>query len=187
MAQLHGTYILAENQQGLILVDIHAAHERITYEKLKTAFANEGIISQPLLIPITITLNKKETKYAEQYQDVFQQLGFEIAGLSPESIIIRQVTNLLKEADIEQLIRDVLADLIENNRSNRIQEYVNEILATMACHGSVRANRRLTIPEMDALLRDIEKTERSGQCGHGRPTWMLLSLDELNKMFLRTK
>ncbi len=187
MAQLHVTYILAENQNGLILVDAHAAHERITYERLKTAFANEGIVSQPLLIPITVILNKKETKYAEQYQDIFKQLGIEIANLSPETIIIRQVPNLLRESDIEQLVRDVLADLIENNRSNRIQEYLNEILVTMACHGSVRANRRLTIPEMDALLRDIEKTERSGQCGHGRPTWLQVTLDELNKMFLRGK
>ena len=185
IAQIHGTYILAENQDGLILVDAHAAHERITYERLKTAFAQQGIVAQPLLMPITINLSEKETKYVQQYQDVFKKLGIEIASLSPETIIIRQIPNLLKEANVEQLIRDVLSDLIENDRSNSIQEYLNEILATMACHGSVRANRRLSIFEMDALLRDIEKTERSGQCGHGRPTWVQVTKDELDKMFRR--
>jgi DNA mismatch repair protein MutL len=185
IAQIHGTYILAENQNGLVLVDIHAAHERITYEQLKTAFAEGNIISQPLLIPMTIALSAKEAKYAEQYQDIFSQLGMEIANLNSETIIIRQVPNLLKDTNIEQLIRDVLADLIENNRSIRIQEYINEILATMACHGSVRANRQLSILEMNALLRKIENTERSRQCGHGRPTWIQLSINELNKMFQR--
>jgi DNA mismatch repair protein MutL len=185
LAQIHGTYILAENQHGLILVDAHAAHERITYEQLKNAFAKEGIVAQPLLMPITINLSQKETKYAQQYQDVFKKLGIEIDSLSLETIIIRQIPNLLKDANVEQLIRDVLSDLIENDRSTTVQEYLNEILATMACHGSVRANRRLSIFEMDALLRDIEKTERSGQCGHGRPTWVQLTKDELDKMFRR--
>ena len=187
IAQIHGTYILAENQNGLVLVDIHAAHERITYEQLKNAFNNKAITSQPLLIPITIALSKKEAKYAEQYQDIFNQLGMEIANLNSETIIVRQIPNLLKNANIEQLVRDVLADLIENNHSTRIQEYINEILTTMACHGSVRANQQLSILEMNTLLREIENTERSGQCGHGRPTWVQLSINELNKMFRRSK
>ncbi|KPJ67668.1 MAG: DNA mismatch repair protein [Coxiella sp. DG_40] len=185
IAQIHCIYILAENQNGLVLVDIHAAHERIIYEQLKTIFAKGNIVSQPLLIPITVALSKKEATYAERYQDIFNQLGMEIANLNSETIIVRQIPNLLKDANVEQLVRDVLADLIENNRSTRIQEYINEILTTMACHGSVRANRQLSVSEMNALLREIESTERSGQCGHGRPTWVQLSIDQLNKMFHR--
>ncbi|MCK4608330.1 MAG: DNA mismatch repair endonuclease MutL [Gammaproteobacteria bacterium] len=185
IAQIHGTYILAENKTGLIMVDMHAAHERITYERLKTAYAKKGIIAQPLLIPFSIELNTKEVQYAEQYQQVFNELGVAIDTLGPTTIVVRQIPNLLKDANVEQLIRDLLSDLIENSRSNLVEEYINEILSTMACHGSVRSNRQLTIPEMNTLLREMEQTERSGQCAHGRPTWVQLTLHELNTMFLR--
>ncbi len=185
IAQIHGVYILAQNKNGLILVDMHAAHERITYEKLKLAHVKEGIKSQPLLVPINVTLNSNEIKSAEKYQEVFAQLGIELEFLSVDTVVIRSVPYLLKDGDVEQLIRDVIADLITHERSTRVQEYINEILTTMACHGSVRANRKLVLPEMDALLRELEQTERGGQCGHGRPTWVELTLDDLDKLFLR--
>ena len=186
VAQLHGIYILAQNEHGLILVDMHAAHERITYENLKKAREAEGIKSQPLLVPLTISLSESETQCAEQYAPMLQQLGIEVAALSDESVIVRQVPYLLREADVEQLIRDVVADFMANECSSKVEEDINKILVTMACHGSVRANRHLNITEMNSLLRDIESTENSGQCGHGRPTWAQLTLAELDKMFART-
>lgn len=185
IAELHGTYILAQNRDGLVLVDIHAAHERITYERLKTAFAGEGIKAQTLLMPVTFTVSETEAKYSADYWDIFQQLGIEIENLGNETIIVRALPYLLRKADAEQLVRDILADLLENKRSTRVQEYINEILAAMACHNSMRAGQQLSLTEMAALLRDIEKIERGGQCGHGRPTWIQLSIKELNKMFLR--
>lgn len=185
IAQLKGIYILAENAQGLIVVDMHAAHERITYERMKEAFANGNIQTQPLLVPESIAVSQKEADCAEQFADIFQRLGFELQRAGPETLLIRQLPVLLQRAKVEQLVRDVLADLIEHGSSERIQHHMNEILGTMACHGSVRANRRLTIPEMNALLRDMEITERSGQCNHGRPTWLLQSLDQLDKLFMR--
>ncbi|MDY0250122.1 MAG: DNA mismatch repair endonuclease MutL [Pseudomonas sp.] len=185
IAQLKGIYILAENQQGLILVDMHAAHERVMYERLKLAMANEGLRGQPLLVPETLALSEREVDCAEQYAQWFTQLGFELQGLGPESLAIRQIPALLKQADAAELVRDVLADLMEYGTSDRIQAHTNELLATMSCHGAVRANRRLTLIEMNALLRDMEVTERSGQCNHGRPTWTQLSMDELDKLFLR--
>ncbi len=185
IAQLKGIYILAENARGLVLVDMHAAHERITYERMKTARAGEGILAQPLLVPESIAISQREADCAEQYVDVFNSLGMGLERAGPESLLVRQLPTILQNSDVEQLVRDVLADLIEHGSSDRIQSHINEILATMACHGSIRANRRMTIPEMNALLRDMEVTERSGQCNHGRPTWTQLSLAELDKLFLR--
>ena len=185
MAQLHGIYILAENAEGLVVVDMHAAHERITYEHLKISMADDNIRSQPLLVPSPLAVSQKEGDCAEEFADTFKQLGFELSRLAPEKLTIRAVPSLLKDANIEQLVRDVLSDLIEHGSSARIQQEMNEVLSTMACHGSVRANHRLTIPEMNALLRDMERTERSGQCNHGRPTWTQLSIDQLDKLFMR--
>lgn len=185
VAQLHGIYILAQNEQGLILVDMHAAHERITYERLKQAHSVEGIKSQPLLVPLTVSLSEAEVECAEEFAPMLQQVGIEVAALSAESVIVRQVPYLLREADVEQLIRDVVADFKSNEFSSKVEEDINKILVTMACHGSVRANRHLNITEMNSLLRDIESTENSGQCGHGRPTWVQLTLPELDKMFAR--
>lgn len=185
VAQIHGIFILAENAQGLIVVDMHAAHERITYEYLKRSMAEESIRSQPLLVPLAISVSKKEADCADNNPDTFQKLGFALSRLSPEKITVRAVPSLLKTADIESLVRDVLSDLLTHGNSERIQQAMNEILSTMACHGSVRANHRLTIPEMNSLLRDMERTERSGQCNHGRPTWTQMSLKELDKLFMR--
>lgn len=185
LAQLKGIYILAENAHGLVLVDMHAAHERITYERLKVAMASEGLRGQPLLVPESIAVSEREADCAEEHSSWFQRLGFELQRLGPESLAIRQIPALLKQAEATQLVRDVIADLLEYGTSDRIQAHLNELLGTMACHGAVRANRRLTLPEMNALLRDMEITERSGQCNHGRPTWTQLGLDELDKLFLR--
>jgi DNA mismatch repair protein MutL len=185
IAQLKGIYILAENAQGLILVDTHAAHERITYERMKAARDRDGLQSQPLLVPESIAVAEKEADFVEQNSEIFNSLGFVIERAATESIVIRQVPVLLNRANVEQLIRDVLADVMSYGQTDRIMAAINEVLATMACHGSVRANRQLSIAEMNALLRDMEATERSGQCNHGRPTWTQLSLDELDKLFLR--
>lgn len=185
LAQLQGIFILAENTQGLVLVDMHAAHERITYERLKSAMDNEGVRAQPLLVPLTLSVSEREATLAEDKADWFRELGFEVDRLGPESLTVRQVPSLLSGGDVEALMRDVLSDLLAFGSTRRLQEEQNAILGTMACHGSVRANRRLTVPEMNALLRDMERTERSGQCNHGRPTWVQLSLDELDKLFMR--
>ena len=185
VAQLKGIYILAENEQGMIVVDIHAAHERITYEKMKTDFDNEGLISQPLLVPESLSVSQREADAVEQNPEVFSRLGFTVERAAMENIVVREIPALLRGTQVEALLRDVISDILEHGTSARIREQINEILSTMACHGSVRANRKLTIPEMDALLRDMEATERSGQCNHGRPTYFQLSLDELDKLFLR--
>ncbi len=185
LAQLKGIYILAENQQGMVLVDMHAAHERITYERMKNAREGEGIRSQPLLVPMNLAVSEREADCAEQHGDVFAELGMRIERAAAESIIVRELPTILADTSVEQLVRDVLSDLLEFGSTDRIQAHINEILSTMACHGSVRANRRLTVPEMNGLLRDMEATERSGQCNHGRPTWVQVSLAELDKWFLR--
>ena len=185
LAQLKGIYILAENAAGLVLVDMHAAHERITYERLKTARASEGIRSQPLLVPRAVAVSQREVQVAAEHVELFAGLGLVVEEAGEESLVIRQIPVSLRDSDVEQLLRDVLADLIEFGSSDRIESHLDEILSTMACHGSVRANRRLTIPEMNALLRDMEETERSGQCNHGRPTWTQLGIEELDKLFLR--
>ncbi|MCX4027600.1 DNA mismatch repair endonuclease MutL [Endozoicomonas sp. SM1973] len=185
LAQLKGIYILAENQHGLVLVDMHAAHERITYERMKQSYQAEGIKCQPVLVPESVAVSQREADCAEEFQTLFTSLGFELLRMGPETIVVKAIPSLLKQAHISQLVRDVLSDLIEHGTSDRIQAHINEILATIACHGSVRANRKLTHPEMNALLRDMERTERSGQCNHGRPTWTQLSVAELDKLFLR--
>lgn len=185
LAQLHGIYILAQNREGLVLVDMHAAHERITYERLKSSWDEAKIRSQPLLVPHSMAISSREADFAEEHADLFQRLGFVLQRVGPESLLIRELPILLRNANVEQLVRDVLADLVAMGSSDRIDNVLNELLATMACHGSVRANRKLTLPEMNALLRDMEITERSGQCNHGRPTWVPLPLAELDKLFLR--
>ncbi len=185
LAQLQGVYILAENAAGLVLVDMHAAHERITYERLKAARAAEGIRSQPLLVPQAVAVSQREVEVATENAAVFERLGLTVSVGGEESLLIREIPVSLRDSDVEQLLRDVLSDLIEYGSTDRIEAHIDEILSTMACHGSVRANRRLTVPEMNALLRDMEETERAGQCNHGRPTWTQLSLDELDKLFMR--
>jgi DNA mismatch repair protein MutL len=185
LAQLHGVYILAQNSEGLVIVDMHAAHERITYERLKTAMDGEGIRTQPLLVPVTINVSAREADLAESSMHVFEELGFTLDRMGPETLVLRQVPGLLRNADGMSLIRDVLSDLAAFGDSQRLREEMNAVLSTMACHGSVRANRQLTIAEMNALLRDMEMTERSGQCNHGRPTWRQLSMSELDKLFMR--
>ena len=185
IAQLKGIYILAENEQGMIVVDMHAAHERITYEQMKIDFDKEGLISQPLLVPESLSVSQREADAVEQNPEVFKRLGFLVERAAAENIVVREIPALLRGTQVESLLRDVISDVLEHGTSERIRHQINETLSTMACHGSVRANRKLSIPEMNALLRDMEATERSGQCNHGRPTYFQLSLDELDKLFLR--
>lgn len=185
IAHIHNIYILAETTKGVILVDTHAAHERVTYERLKRQYQEGFVPSQPLLLPIKITVSAAEADLAEQEYEYFSSLGFELNRSGPETIILRSTPALLGNVDKELLIRDVLADINEHGMSQRIQEQSNRLLATIACHGSVRAHRRLSVDEMNALLRDMEQTERIGQCNHGRPTWIELSTQELDKFFLR--
>ncbi|MHB8678987.1 MAG: DNA mismatch repair endonuclease MutL [Rudaea sp.] len=185
LAQLAGVYVLAENAHGLVLVDMHAAHERITYERLKSARVCDGIRSQLLLVPLSLAVSQREAACAEEHAQQLTDLGFDIVRNGPQSVAVRRYPGLLDGADVEGLVRDVLADLAAHGSSRRLEETQNEILATMACHGSIRANRRLTLPEMNALLREMETTERSGQCNHGRPTWVQLPMAELDRMFLR--
>jgi len=185
VAQLHGIYILSQNAHGLVVVDMHAAHERITYERLKIAVDNQNVQSQPLLVPITLSVSEGEADAAEQFAEEFARFGVVLQRAAPESIMIRQIPVILQQAEVERLVTDMLADLMQHGSSDRIQAHRNEILGTMACHGSVRANRKLTLPEMNGLLRDMEDTERSGQCNHGRPTWTQMSMSDLDKLFLR--
>ncbi|MFQ6334160.1 DNA mismatch repair endonuclease MutL [Methylophilus sp. 3sh_L] len=187
LGQLHGIYILAQNAEGMIVVDMHAAHERIMYERLKNALSEQAIATQPLLIPISFYAEKVEVATLQSLQgsDTLQQLGFDLATLSPTTIAIRAIPTMLQDADAVALARAVLRDLHEYGASRVLLERQNEVLGTMACHAAVRANRQLTITEMNALLRDMEATERSGQCNHGRPTWFQVSLADLDKMFMR--
>jgi len=185
LAQLHGIYILAQNALGLIVVDMHAAHERITYEHLKHAVGNEDIKVQPMLVPVAVAVSEAEADYAEAQQAALHALGMSVDRMGPETLSIRQIPAILNKQDAEQILRDVLSDLMEHGSSQRIETVRDELLATMACHGSVRANRQLSHAEMNALLRDMERTERSGQCNHGRPTWVQLTVNELDKLFLR--
>ena len=185
IAHLHGIYILAQNKEGLIIIDMHAAHERIIYERMKVACKNEKLKMQPLLVPLSIAVSQSEADCAVAQKKELLGLGIELDKLTDEAIVVRQVPSILKDSDVEQMVRDVLSDVLEYGSSDRIQAHQEELLSTMACHGSVRANRHLTIPEMNSLLRDMEATERSGQCNHGRPTWVCQSLAELDKLFLR--
>ena len=185
LAQLHGVFILAENDAGLVLVDMHAAHERITYEQLKAAQGDGGIRSQPLLVPVSVPLSESEASASESLAEPLRALGFEVLRSGPQSVSVRAVPSLLADADARQLFLDVLSEFREFGASRRLQEAQNELLSTMACHGSVRANRRLSLPEMNALLRAMEATERSGQCNHGRPTWVQLDKSELDRLFMR--
>ncbi len=185
VAQLAGIYILAENAAGLVLVDMHAAHERVTYEKLKRGYDGRELVRQPLLVPVVVAVSESEAGLAEQSASVLEKLGLVVDRSGPASLTVREVPALLKNADVESLLRDVLADLSESGRSNRIDDVSDDYLATMACHNSVRANRLLTTAEMNALLREMENTERADQCNHGRPTWTVITLDELDRLFLR--
>ncbi len=185
LAQLSGVYILAQNAQGLIVVDMHAAHERIVYEKLKTSMDEERIATQPLLIPVTFYTDAIDLATVEAEQEALVKLGFDIAPLSPTTLAIRAMPVLLKQAEAEAAAREVLHELREFGASRVLTERRNELLSTLACHGAVRANRILSTPEMNALLREMEQTERSGQCNHGRPTWFQLSMKDLDKMFMR--
>lgn len=185
IAQLHGVYILAENQHGLVVVDMHAAHERIVYERMKQSYEQDVVRSQPLLVPLSLAVSQREADCAEEQSETFKRLGFELARMGEETLVVRQVPVSLAKGNVEQLIRDVLSDMLVYGESNRIQQHINELLGTMACHGAVRANRQLSLPEMNALLRDMEQTERSGQCNHGRPTWSQMSMADLDKLFMR--
>ena len=185
LAQLHGIYILAESAEGLVVVDMHAAHERIGYEKLKAAHDGSGVRVQPLLVPQPLAVSVREAEVAEREAATLAALGFEVSRSGPQSLLLRSVPTLLADTDVAALLRDVLGDLLKHGHSRRVDEARDELLATMACHAAVRAHRRLTVPEMDALLREMESTERSGQCNHGRPTWARFGLAEIDAWFLR--
>ncbi|MBA58870.1 MAG: DNA mismatch repair protein MutL [Gammaproteobacteria bacterium] len=185
IGQVHGIYVLSQNAEGLILVDMHAAHERITYERLKKAFAAEGIKTQPLLVPHTISVSESEANLIEDVSADLHKLGLEVARSGPNSLFVRAIPSLLSTGNIEQLIRDLLSEFTEFENTRLVENHQDELLSSMACHSSIRANRELSIIEMNSLLRDIEETERSGQCNHGRPTWHQITLSDLDKMFLR--
>lgn len=185
LAQLHGVYILSQNRSGLVLTDMHAAHERITYERMKSRLEGEGIRSQRLLVPVSVVLSESEADVAEDHREVLQVLGLLFDRTGPETLLLRELPALLADADGAGLLRDVVADLAREGSSKRIENETHELLSSMACHGSVRANRILSVAEMNALLRDMEHTERSGQCNHGRPTWVQLDMAMLDRLFLR--
>jgi len=185
LAQLHGVYVLAQNAQGLVLVDMHAAHERITYERMKAAHAAQDLRIQPLLVPLALAVSEREADTAEQHAGLLAALGFELHRSGPQSLSLRSVPALLADLDPRPLLLDAITELTEHGRTRKVEEAVHALMAGWACRASVRANRRLSPPEMDALLREMEATERSGQCNHGRPTCVQLSLAELDRLFLR--
>ena len=185
LCQIHGVYIVAQNDKGMVLVDMHAAHERITYERLKQAHKGQGIREQPLLVPVPVEVGEHEADLCERHADELKRAGLGVDRTGPATLTVRRIPSLLDGADAAQLLRDVLSDLAEHGASQRIERDLDAVLSTMACHGSVRANRMLSLDEMNALLRDMEKTERSGQCNHGRPTWAQLGMEQLDKLFKR--
>jgi DNA mismatch repair protein MutL len=185
LAQLHGVYILAQNSAGLVIVDMHAAHERIVYEGLKVALDADTLPSQPLLVPIPMTATAEEIEQAGAGREALERLGFDAAASGPRELVIRAVPALLADLDAAGLLRSVLREMREFGASRVLVERRNELLSTMACHAAVRANRNLTLPEMNALLRQMEQTERAGSCNHGRPTWHQLALAELDRLFMR--
>lgn len=185
LAQLHGIYILAASPEGLILVDMHAAHERITYERMKTSLQQGRVVSQPLLVPMPVAVSRREADLADAEAEALAAGGFVVERRGPENLSIREVPVLLAREDVVKLLRDLLADLAEHGESRRVGESLERVLATSACHTSLRAHRELTLAEMNALLRDMERTPRANQCNHGRPTWTRLTLPELDRLFLR--
>ncbi len=185
LGQLQGVYILAQAADGLVVVDMHAAHERIGYERLKQSWGQGQVRSQPLLVPVVVQVSPREADLAEANQELFGRLGMGVDRMGEGSLAVREIPTILQGADAERLLRDLLSDLAVHGRTERVREEINAVLATMACHGSVRANRRLSLDEMNALLRDMERTERADQCNHGRPTWVKLSMQELDRLFLR--
>ncbi|MEC4766948.1 DNA mismatch repair endonuclease MutL [Halomonas sp. CUBES01] len=188
LGQLHGVYILAQNVHGLILVDMHAAHERIVYERMKTQLAaTRGIDTQPLLVPVSLAASHAEVATVESERDAIAKLGVELDVAGPETLLVRQLPAMLAQADPEALVREMLEELARFGRTHQVEARIHELLSTMACHGSVRANRRLTLDEMNALLRDMERTERSDQCNHGRPTWTQMDMNALDRLFMRGK
>ncbi len=185
LAQLAGIYILAQNSEGLIIVDMHAAHERITYERLKDRLGDDKLKKQPLLVPISLSVSEREAEAVEAHADQLQRLGFGVVRRGPEEIQISEVPQLLGGTEVEALLRDVLSDLMSSTGVGRVEGIANEVLATMACHSAIRANRQLSMEEMNSLLREMEGTERSDQCNHGRPTWTQISIAELDRLFFR--
>jgi DNA mismatch repair protein MutL len=185
LAQLHGIYILSQAPDGLILVDMHAAHERTTYEKMKEALVTGGIASQPLLVPLSVSVSPAEAEVLDEHAPALSRLGLDVVRSGPASVQIRAVPAFLAAKDLDELLRRVSADLSADGTTRGVEEALNEVLGTMACHGAVRAHRNLAVPEMNALLRDMERTVRSDQCNHGRPTWTYVSLSDLDRMFLR--
>jgi len=185
LAQVGGVFVLAENDQGLVIVDMHAAHERIVYERLKSSLGAADIEAQPLLIPATFAATAEEIATAETQSDNLRKLGLDISALSATTLAVRSRPAALDGGDVVELARSVLAELGQYDASTVIERAQHEILSTMACHGAVRANRQLTLEEMNALLRDMERTERSDQCNHGRPTWRQLTMKDLDGLFWR--
>ncbi|WNK21359.1 DNA mismatch repair endonuclease MutL [Halomonas piscis] len=185
LGQLHGVFILAQNAKGLVIVDMHAAHERIVYERMKRQLEAAGVDAQPLLVPVSLAASRQEVAIAESEADAIRRLGIELDAAGPETLLVRQLPALLAGADPEALVRAMLEELERYGRTRQVEARIHELLSTMACHGSVRANRRLTLDEMNALLRDMERTERSDQCNHGRPTWTQMNMQALDRLFLR--
>ncbi|HEX7373845.1 MAG TPA: hypothetical protein VF277_02660, partial [Steroidobacteraceae bacterium] len=184
IAQLHGVYILAQAQGGLVLVDMHAAHERTTYERLKAAMAGTRVAAQPLLVPVAVNVSTADADEAEAHVALFAELGIELTRSAPTQVVVRSLPAILRVVDAAALVKDMLADLREQGSGGAAQA-LERSLGTMACHQAVRANRRLTVPEMNALLREMETTLRSDQCVHGRPTWSFVGMDDLDRLFLR--